>query len=104
MENVAMEDDQTTFAQLQDRIAKTIEALQAVKPESFVGKENSEVVIKAGPNEFKFNGVTYLQVRAVILSAKDPAKRCCAFAWLTFGNRNSECRTFSSISTLPTRS
>lgn len=56
MENEEWEDNETTFEQLYERIDKTVAFLNKVKPESFEGKENAEVVMKAGPNEYKVRG------------------------------------------------
>lgn len=56
-----MEDNETTYAQLYERVQKTIDALKTAKPENFEGKEHAEVVIKLPSRELKFNGITYLQ-------------------------------------------
>lgn len=53
MENEAWEDNETTFEQLYERIDKTLAFLEKVKPETFEGKENAEVVMTAGPKEYK---------------------------------------------------
>lgn len=55
-----MPDDETTYAQLYERLRKTIEALKTVKPEAFEGKEQAEVVVRAG-REYRLTGVSYLQ-------------------------------------------
>ena len=62
-----MADDETTYAQLYERVQKTIDALKAVKPESFEGKEGSEVVIKTPKRELKFTGLSYLQTFGELL-------------------------------------
>lgn len=56
-----MEDDETTYAQLYERLQKTIDALKTAKPENFEGKEDSEVVIKMPSRSLNFTGVSYLQ-------------------------------------------
>lgn len=56
-----MEDDEKTYAQLYERVQKTIDVLKTAKAENFKGKEESEVVIKLPSRELKFTGITYLQ-------------------------------------------
>ena len=58
-----MEDNESTFEQLYERLQKTIDALKTAKREDFDGKENIEVPIMGG--KFKFGGLTYLQVYAL---------------------------------------
>lgn len=53
-------DEEVTFDELQARISKTIEFLQTLKPEQLDGSETRQIVIKAGDNEFKFQGLDYL--------------------------------------------
>lgn len=77
-ENVVMEDNETTLPQPYERIQKTINFLMGAKPEAFSGKEECEVVMKAGPKvhyphcirlsfvvdchqELKFTGMDYIQ-------------------------------------------
>jgi hypothetical protein len=59
-EPVAMADTETTFEDLQARIQKTIEVLQAVEPKSMDGKEESPVVLKTGSGEHTFTATNYL--------------------------------------------
>lgn len=54
VENVAMEDNEATFEQLQARITKTIDFLKAVKPENLNGNEGLTIKPKMGPYEFEF--------------------------------------------------
>jgi len=54
------EDNETTFAQLQERIAKTVAILEGVKPEAFEGREEAEVVLKMQAGDRKFTGSSYL--------------------------------------------
>ena len=56
-----MEDNEKTYAQLYERVQKTIDALKTAKAENFEGKEGSEVTIKLPQRELKFTGITYLQ-------------------------------------------
>jgi uncharacterized protein len=53
-------DTETTFADLQARIAKTIAFLQTVKPEQIDGSEKKKIELKFGKREFKFEGQPYL--------------------------------------------
>lgn len=54
------EDNETTFAELQERIAKTIKFLESITAAQINGTEEKEITIQAGTNEFKFNGEQYL--------------------------------------------
>jgi hypothetical protein len=58
-------DDEKTFAQLQARIAKTLDFLRSVKPEQIDGSEDKPVTLKAGPRELKFTGASYLLTFAI---------------------------------------
>lgn len=53
LENVSVEDNETTFDQLYQRIDKTVEFVGKAKPEDFKGKEDAEVVMKVGGGEIK---------------------------------------------------
>lgn len=59
VENVAMPDDETTFAQLQARIARTLEFVQGVPREAINGKEDAEVVLTFPNGEFRFAGIDF---------------------------------------------
>lgn len=52
----AMPDDETTFADLQARIARTIAFLESVDPDAFDGAKKREVTLKAGSFEAKMSG------------------------------------------------
>jgi uncharacterized protein len=54
------DDDETTFAELQARIAKTIAFIDSVKPEQMVGSETRDITITVRKMELKFTGQTYL--------------------------------------------
>lgn len=56
----AIEDTETTIAQLQARIAKVIGIVEGYKPEQLEGGENRDVTIKIPGSELKFDGLTYL--------------------------------------------
>jgi hypothetical protein len=59
------EDDETSFAELRARVARTIAYLEGLKPEAFVGSETRTITLKLGPpgkqQEFNFEGLNYLQ-------------------------------------------
>lgn len=55
-----MSDDETTFAQLQDRVARSLAYVQSVPAEAFEGAETREVVFPAGPLTLGFSGLDYL--------------------------------------------
>jgi hypothetical protein len=60
IDNPSFPDTETTFAQLQDRIAKTIAFLQGVKPAQIDGTEDKVISFKAGSNIMTFTGASYL--------------------------------------------
>jgi hypothetical protein len=53
-------DTETTFAELQARIAKTIDFVKSLKPAQFETAATREIVLKVGSQEMKFPGATYL--------------------------------------------
>ncbi len=53
-------DTETTFDELQARIAKTLDFVQSVKEADFAGSDDKEIVLTAGSRELKFTGVNYL--------------------------------------------
>ena len=57
-DNPSYEDNETTFADLQARITKTIEFMESVPATAFEGAEDREVILKFRPQE-KFTGATY---------------------------------------------
>lgn len=59
-EHVRFEDNEKTFADLQARIAKTIELLDTFKPEEIDGSEDRVIEMKLGSREMKFTGMQYL--------------------------------------------
>ncbi len=56
----AMEDTETTFAQIQARIAKVIKLVEGYKPEQLDGSETREITIKIPNSELKFTGLDYV--------------------------------------------
>lgn len=60
-----MADDETTYAQLTERIDKTIAFLKTLKPEQIDGSEGREVVLKFPNQVFTFKGQAYLMHFAI---------------------------------------
>ena len=60
IDNPSFPDTETTFAQLQERIARTVAFLQGVKPEQVDGTEDKPIAFKAGPYTLNFTGASYL--------------------------------------------
>ncbi len=56
----AIEDTETTFAELQARIAKVIAIVESLKPEAYEGSETREISIKIPTTELKFSGLDYI--------------------------------------------
>lgn len=54
------EDTETTFEQLQARIAKTIAFLETIKPEQFTGADTKDIVINVRKVDMHFKGQAYL--------------------------------------------
>jgi uncharacterized protein len=58
------EDNETSFAELKARVARTIEALKALPPAAFEGSETRAITLKLGPpgnqREMNFKGLDYL--------------------------------------------
>jgi hypothetical protein len=57
----SMPDTETTFPELQARIAKTIEYLKSVDAKKVEGAESREIVMKFPSGEMKFSGTDFLQ-------------------------------------------
>jgi uncharacterized protein len=53
-------DDETSFADLRARIARTIAFVQGFKPGDIDGSEERDLTITAGPRELRFTGQQYL--------------------------------------------
>lgn len=54
------EDNETSFAELQSRIAKTIAFLETFSPAQIDGSEGKSVTLKVGGSEMSFEGLPYL--------------------------------------------
>lgn len=54
------EDDETTFADLQARITKTVAFIDGIKPAQLEGSENRDVVITVRDTNLAFKGQAYL--------------------------------------------
>lgn len=52
-------DEETTLAQLQERIARTVAYLRGVQAGAIDGGEQREIRFKAGPRELQFSGEDY---------------------------------------------
>jgi hypothetical protein len=53
-------DTETTFPELQARIAKTVDFLQSIKPMLIDGSEDRAISLKVGGKEMNFKGQAYL--------------------------------------------
>jgi len=53
-------DTETTFPELQARIAKTIDFLKTLTAAQIDGSEAKEISLKVGPNQLSFKGQDYL--------------------------------------------
>ncbi|MDO9222989.1 MAG: DUF1993 domain-containing protein [Caulobacter sp.] len=56
----AMPDTETTFAELKDRIARTIAYVNSLDPAAFAGAEDREVVLTFPGAEMRFTGAQFL--------------------------------------------
>lgn len=60
VESVAMPDEETSFADLQARIARTLEFVNAVPRDAIDGKEDAEIVLTFPNGEFRFTGRSFV--------------------------------------------
>jgi hypothetical protein len=60
IENVAMADEEASFADLQARIAKTVAFLNSVPREAIDGKEEAPVELKTPNRTMEFTGQSYV--------------------------------------------
>ena len=65
VEPPAYEDNETTFAQLIERVKKTIEYVSAFKPDQIDGTEDREITLKRGDTVVKYRGQDFLLHRAL---------------------------------------
>lgn len=56
----AIEDTETTFADLQARIKKVLAIVESYSPDQFEGAETREITIKIPNQELKFGGLDYV--------------------------------------------
>lgn len=61
VEAPSFEDEEAGFEELQERIKATIEFLESIPADKIDGTEDKEIVLQAGPSEFKFTGQQFLQ-------------------------------------------
>jgi hypothetical protein len=55
-----MEDNETTFAELIDRLDRTVAFLQSLSPDQINGTEEKEVTLPMREITLKFTGINYL--------------------------------------------
>lgn len=61
LEVPVFEDVETSFHELRERIAKTMQFISSISPETMNGSEACEIITRPGtPKEKKFTGMTYL--------------------------------------------
>jgi hypothetical protein len=60
VEAPGMADEETTLAQLQERVAKTLAYVESVPASAFDGAENREITVPAGTFTLGFTGLEYL--------------------------------------------
>lgn len=65
IEAPSFDDVESSFEQLQERIAKTIEFLESVPADAVDGTEEKQVMLQAGTYEIEFTGATYLSMWAL---------------------------------------
>ena len=53
-------DEETTFAEVHERIGKAIKYLSGFEPADFDGSEKRSIELKLGPNIIKFTGTSYI--------------------------------------------
>ena len=63
--NPSFPDEEKTFAELQARIAKTLDFVGGLKKEQFDGAETRTVTIKVGGKDVELTGATYLSNSAL---------------------------------------
>lgn len=60
VENPSYADDEASFAELHERLQKTIDFVKSVDPKGFEGAESREVVLKFPSRTIEFKGLDYL--------------------------------------------
>ena len=59
-ELITFPNNEASFPEVKDRIAKTVDFVKGFKPEQINGTEDKEIVVKFSSGERKFNGQTFL--------------------------------------------
>ena len=59
-ELITFPNNETSFTEIKDRIAKTIDFVKSFKPAQIDGTEDKEIVVKFSSGERKFNGQAFL--------------------------------------------
>lgn len=54
------EDNETSFAELKDRIARTVAFLDSIRPEQIDGSASRDIVFQIHEQKFEFKGLAYL--------------------------------------------
>ena len=66
MENVVLEDNESTFDELQARITRTIDILNSLDPSCMDGKDDKEVLMETPRmGSYRFTGHTYVSEYAI---------------------------------------
>jgi uncharacterized protein len=65
VENQPWSDDESSFEELQARVAKSIAFLKAVNAAGFEGREDATVVLTTPSGDIPFNGTTYVHGFAI---------------------------------------
>jgi len=65
MENVVLEDNETTFEQLHARIERTVQILESLEPNCMNGAETKEIILETGLGKFQFVGQEYVTMFAI---------------------------------------
>ena len=65
IDNPVFEDNETTFEDLQARIAKTLDFLATVPADAFEDADERKVVLQTARGEFEFTGASYLVTHGI---------------------------------------
>lgn len=65
MENVVLEDNETTFEQLYARIERTVQILESLDPHCMDGAETKEIILETSFGKFQFGGQEYVTMFAI---------------------------------------
>ena len=60
VDNPVFADDETSFAELETRIQRTLDFLKELKASQFAGSEDKEIVMQMPIGKITFNGIDYL--------------------------------------------